>query len=83
MDDEKAWVQGMTERAPSTRCCGRVINDHARNTAPCYLPDVRDEFHPARVVPEADRKCEVCHRIDNPLPMLLCDGWNLGYHMEC
>ena len=62
---------------------GKVINDHARNTAPCYLPNVRDEFDPARVVPEADHRCEVCHRIKSPFTMLLCDGCNLGYHMEC
>ena len=57
---------------------GRVIHDHARNTAPCYLPDVSDEYDPARVVPEADHRCEVCHRIDNPFSILLCDGCNLG-----
>ena len=61
----------------------RVINDHARNTAPCYLPDVSDEFVPARVVPEADHRCEIWHRIDSPFTMLLCDECNMGYHMEC
>ena len=62
---------------------GRVINNHARNTAPCYVPDVSDEYDPARVVPEADHRCEACHRIDNAFSMLWCDGCNLGYHMEC
>ena len=62
---------------------GRVINDHKRNTSPFYLPNFSDEYDPARVVPEADHRCEVCHRIDNPFSMLLCDGCNLGYHMEC
>ena len=60
---------------------GRVINDHARNTAHCYSPDFSDEYNPARVVPEADHRCEICHRTDNPFSMLLCDGCNLGYHM--
>ena len=62
---------------------GRIINDHARNTAPCYLPDVSDEYDPARVRPEADHSCELCHRIDNPDTMLLCDGCNMGFHMKC
>ena len=62
---------------------GRVITDHARNTAPCYLPDVSDEYDLAKVRPEADHHREVCHRIDNPNTMLLCDGCNLGCHMEC
>ena len=26
---------------------GRLMTDHARNTAPCYLPDVSDEYDPA------------------------------------
>ena len=26
---------------------------------PCYLPDVSDEYDPARVEPEADHRCEV------------------------
>ena len=30
---------------------GRVMTDHARNTAPCYLPDVNDEYDPAKVRP--------------------------------
>ena len=62
---------------------GRVMTDRARYTAPCYLPDVSDEYDPAMVRPEADHRCEVCRRIDSPDTMLLCDGCNLGYHMEC
>ena len=58
-------------------------NVHARNTAPCYLPDVSDEYDPARVRPEVGHRCEVCHGIDSPNTMLLCDGCNLGFHMEC
>ena len=59
------------------------MSAHARNTAPCYLPDVSDEYDVAKVRPEADHRCEVCRRIDSPDTMLLCDGCNLGYHMEC
>ena len=61
----------------------RVMTDHARNTAPYYLLDVSDEYNPAKVCPEADHRCEVCRRVDSPNTMLLCDGCNLGYHMEC
>ena len=28
---------------------GRVMTDHARNTALCYLPDVSDEYDPRKV----------------------------------
>ena len=62
---------------------GRVMRDHARKTAPCYLPDVNDEYDPAKVRPEADHRCEVCRCINCPNTMLLCDGCNVGYHMEC
>ena len=62
---------------------GRVMTDHARNTARCYLPDVSDEYGPAKVRWEADHRCEVCRRVDSPGTMLLYDGCNLGYHMEC
>ena len=49
---------------------GRVMTDHARNTAPCYVPDVINEYDPAKVCPEADHRCEVCRRIDSPDTML-------------
>ena len=62
---------------------GRVMTDHSRRTAPCYLPDVNDEYDPTRVQTEADHKCEVSHRIDSPDTMSLYDGCNLGYHVEC
>ena len=53
---------------------GRVINDHVRNTTPWYLPNVIHEYDPARVRPEANQRCEVCHHIDSPDTMFLCDG---------
>ena len=62
---------------------GRAMTDHSRNTAPCYLPDVCDEYDAANARPDADHRCEVCRRIDSPDTMLLCDGCNLGYHLEC
>ena len=62
---------------------GRVISDHTWNTAPCFLPDFSDEYDPARVRPDSDHRCEVCHCINSPDTTLLCDGCNLGYHMEC
>ena len=62
---------------------GRVMSDQARYTTSCYLPDVSDEYDPAKVRPEADHHCEVCRRINSPDTMLLCDGCSLGYHMGC
>ena len=62
---------------------GRVMTDLAGHTAPCYQPDVSDEYDPAKVRPEADHHYEVCRRTHSPNTMLLCDGSNLGYHMEC
>ena len=62
---------------------GRVMTDHARNTTLCYLPDVSDEYNSEEVRPEANRRCEVCCCVDSPDTMLLYDGCNLGYHMEC
>ena len=62
---------------------GRVMTDHARNMESCYLPNVCDEYDPAKVRPGADHRCEVCRRVDSPDTMLLCDRCILGYHMEC
>ena len=62
---------------------GRVMTDHARNTAACYLPNVSDEYDPAKIRLETDHRCEACRCIDSPDTMLLCDGCNFGYHMEC
>ena len=62
---------------------GLAIFYHARNIAPCDLLEVSDEYDPARVRPEADHTCDVCHHIDCPETMLFCDGCNLGYHMKC
>ena len=59
------------------------MTDHARNTAPCCLPDVSDEYDTAKVRPKTDHQYEVCGRVDSLDTMLLCDGSNLGYHMEC
>ena len=62
---------------------GWVMTDYALNTAPFYLPDVTDEYDPAKARPQADHRCEVCRHIDSPDTILLCDRCNLGYHMEC
>ena len=62
---------------------GRVMTDHARNTAPSHLPDVSDEYDPAKIRTEADHCCGVCRRVDSLDTMLLCDGCNLRCHMEC
>ena len=47
------------------------------------MPDVSDNYDPAKVRPEADHCSEVCRRIDGPDTMLSSDGCNFGYHMEC
>ena len=62
---------------------GRMITDHAFNTALCYVLDVSDEYDPPKVRPDADHRCEVYRQIDSLDTMMLCDGCNLGYHMEC
>ena len=41
---------------------GQVMTDHARNTAPCYLPDVSDEYDLAKVRPEADHRLPSCRQ---------------------
>lgn len=34
-------------------------------------------------VPEDPTFCEICHQSDREDRMLLCDGCDLGYHLEC
>jgi hypothetical protein len=62
---------------------GRVVSEHMSNCAPCFLPELDASVDPTRAPVSADLPCTVCGRIDGDDTMLLCDGCNAGYHMEC
>lgn len=46
---------------------------------------VQKEESEVVLLPEADNPtyCEVCHECDREERLLLCDGCDLGYHLEC
>ena len=63
--------------------CGCTVLNHARNTAPCHLPDLDPTIDPTLAMPPANLACEVCDFPDDEGVMLLCDVCNCGYHTYC
>ena len=63
--------------------CGRSINVHSTNCAPCHLPDIDPRMDLTLAVPGEEVACEVCHSPDDGEYMLLCDHCNRGTHLYC
>lgn len=63
--------------------CGRTMELHANNVAPCHLPDIDGTVDPTLQACGEDKACEVCGERDNGDRMLLCDWCNGGWHTFC
>ena len=63
--------------------CGRTINVHSTNCAPCHLPDIDPRMDLTLAAPGEDVACEVCQSPDDGEYMLLCDHCNKGTHLYC
>ena len=61
----------------------QVIKEHTKNCAPCFLANIDGVMDPhlARITDAT--ACVICHRADGEDTMLLCDGCNTPYHLEC
>ena len=66
---------------------GVTTSENAINCSPCHLPIKRNPTVEARLRakarPTIDLPCQICCLPDRAATMLLCDGCQKGYHMEC
>ena len=63
--------------------CGARMPVHVASLAPCHLPDIDPTLDLSLLRPSADFACEVCNSPEMADTMLLCDGCNTGWHMQC
>jgi hypothetical protein len=63
--------------------CGARMSAHVSSLAPCHLPDLDPTLDLSLLRPSADMACEVCNSPEMADTMLLCDGCNTGWHMQC
>ena len=63
--------------------CGARMAAHVSSLAPCHLPDIDPTMDLSLLRPSADFACEVCNSPEMADTMLLCDGCNTGWHMQC
>ena len=63
--------------------CGARMSAHISSLAPCHLPDIDPTLDLSLLRPSADMACEVCNSPERAESMLLCDGCNTGWHMQC
>lgn len=62
---------------------GRIWKDHARNCAPCHLPNIDGNLDPNLSVTSINLKCMLCGRAQGAATMILCDVCSTGWHMQC
>jgi len=63
--------------------CGTVITRHSSSCAPCHLPNIDPTIDTQLARPIANLPCSVCGDPGCEHCMVLCDGCNSGWHLEC
>ena len=63
--------------------CGTVITRHSSSCAPCHLPNIDPTIDTQLAKPIADLPCSVCGDPSREHLMVLCDGCNGGWHLDC
>jgi len=63
--------------------CGTVVVKHPSACAPCHLPNIDPTVDTSLAVPIEDLPCSVCGDAGRASHMLLCDGCNSGWHIDC
>ena len=63
--------------------CGTVITRHPSSCAPCHLPNIDSTIDTQLARPIRDMPCSICGDPSDSGKMLLCDGCNSGWHMQC
>jgi hypothetical protein len=61
----------------------KTVRDHVENCAPCHLPNLDIRQNPRLARGDVDHSCQVCHQTTGGATMLLCDGWDYGWHRAC
>ena len=55
----------------------------AEHCAPCHLANIDSTLDYSLRIPTDNLACQICKLPDNAATMLLCDGCEAGYHMQC
>lgn len=64
--------------------CGRVLDRHMSQCAPCHLPISDVTMDPSLAVKPSEAACEQCTRKESTTdnPMLVCDFCDAGWHIH-
>lgn len=86
----RATILRVKEVRPSGRLilqgrCGRTLDRHMSQCAPCHLPGIDPSINPALADHAHDPDCEGCGSpsATDANPMLLCDHCDAGWHLQC
>ncbi|KAF8056149.1 pol [Scenedesmus sp. PABB004] len=65
--------------------CGRKIDRHISQCAPCHLPGIDPTLDPALAEQPQEASCEACGHLESHTAnqMLLCDHCDAGWHQHC
>jgi hypothetical protein len=63
--------------------CGNTTTANVSECAPCHLSNIDPTLDPTLQHIGANLPCNICGSPDESVPMLLCDGCNGGYHINC
>jgi transposase InsO family protein len=63
--------------------CGTLAEVHSTNCAPCHLANINPAIDSSlRDIPDS-HVCRICRLQDRGDVMLICDGCQRGYHLDC
>jgi transposase InsO family protein len=63
--------------------CGTLAEVHSTNCAPCHLANVNPAIDSSLQYAHDSHACRVCGLQDRAEVMLICDGCQRGYHLDC
>ena len=63
--------------------CGTVITKHPTSCALCHLPNIDATIDTQLARPVENMPCSVCGDPSQSARMLMCDGCNSGWHLQC
>jgi hypothetical protein len=86
----KAAIYRVLEVRPTGRLilqgrCGRTIDRHMSQCAPCHLPGIDPTIDPTLLDKPVDIACEHCDSLHSNAEdrMLICDYCDAGWHLKC
>jgi hypothetical protein len=63
--------------------CGTLAEVHSTNCAPCHLTNINPVIDSSLQYTRDGQACRVCSFSDRADVMLVCDGCQQGYHLDC